>query len=381
MLSWICSSLLVTGGLFALFVGGEALVSSGCNLARRFGIAPAVIGLTVVAFATSAPEIAVGVVAALEGKADLVLGNVVGSNMFNVLMAVGVAAVFTPLVLDTHYAVKQSLVVLLATILVILLTCLGQGLGPTDGLVLVAVLAVILTWLVRQSRRRSSTDDLLEVTEAEAVSTPLVVVGVTACVLGSLLQHHDLSEVWTVSLWALISAAGLGGCWALSRQPQRLSGRFQLFVMAVAGATLVLGSEILVEGAVQLGRNFSISEAIIGLTIVAVGTSAPELATSLAAARRGEHDLIVGNALGSNLFNLLAVLGLSALAWPLDLESSWKSWSTLHLPLSLAPLVLLVPLARTGRRLGRVEGLVLVVCWFAYIASLSHLDPSAVAMP
>ena len=153
------------------------------------------------------------------------------------------------------------------------------------------------------------------------------------------------------------------------------------FVMAVAGATLVLGSEILVEGAVQLGRNFSISEAIIGLTIVAIGTSAPELATSLAAARRGEHDLIVGNALGSNLFNLLAVLGLSALAWPLDLESSWKSWSTLHLPLSLAPLVLLVPLARTGRRLGRIEGLVLVVCWFAYIASLGHLDPSAAAMP
>lgn len=254
-------------GIVILVAGAEILVRGASRLAAALGISPLVIGLTVVAFGTSSPELAVSVQSALSGETSLAVGNVVGSNIFNVLFILGLAAAVTPLVV-AQQLVRLDVPLVIASSFALLLLAQDGGLGRVDGALLFAGVVAYTVFLVRQSRRE------------------------TAAVRAEYEQEFGERAAGAVS-WLRDAALILGG-----------------LVM------LVLGSRWLVGGAVEIATALGVSELVIGLTIVAAGTSLPEVATSVLASMRGERDIAVGNVVGSNLFNLLAVLGLSSLVAP-----------------------------------------------------------------
>lgn len=299
-----------------MLVGGaEALVRGASGLATRLGISPLVVGLTVVAFGTSAPELAVTLVAAIKGTGDLAFGNVVGSNLFNGLAILGLSALVAPLVVDRKL-VRFDVPAMIAASVAVGLMALDGGIGRLDGAVLLAGLVAYIAVSVRKERRRMQVED----------------------------RAGDHPKV-----------AGGGG---------RL--RIAWLVVGVVGGLglLVLGSHLLVTGAVQVARAFGVSERVIGLTLVAAGTSLPELATSVVASVRGERDIAVGNIVGSNLFNLLCVLAFSATILPLPVAAD-----ALHLdvPVMVGAAVLCFPIFRRGRFISRPEGATLLVIFATYM--------------
>jgi len=252
-------------GLALLGFGAELLVRGASRLAAAFGISPIVIGLTVVAFGTSAPELAVSLKAAFAGQADLAMGNVIGSNILNVLLILGASAVIVPLVVHAQL-IRLDVPLLIGVSVLVLLMGLDGRIGRLDGLLLFAGALAYTGFLVRQSRRENAAVQAEYAAEyaAKRVASPLVN--------------------------GLLVLAGL--------------------------VLLVGGSRLLVTAALAFARAMGVSELIVGLTIVAAGTSLPEIATSILAAARGERDIAVGNVVGSNLFNILIVLGLTALVSP-----------------------------------------------------------------
>ncbi len=254
-------------GLVVLVGGGEVLLRGATRLASMLRISPLVIGLTVVAFGTSAPELAVSVQAALSGQADLSVGNVVGSNLFNILFILGLSAVIAPLVVSIQLIRWDVPLMILSAALMLLLSWDGR-LGRVDGMMLFGSLVAYVVWTVRQSRRET------RLTEAQ-------------------LPHEERA-----------SAAG----WK--------SVLTQLALVAVGLVLLSVGSRWLVSGSVVIATALGVSQLIIGLTIVAVGTSLPEVMTSVLAVLHGQRDIAVGNVVGSNIFNVLCVLGLSSLVSP-----------------------------------------------------------------
>lgn len=257
---------MVVGGLVVLVGGAEVLIRSASRLAVTFGISPLVVGLTVVAFGTSAPEMAVGVQSALDGQTDLALGNVTGSNMFNTLAVLGVASVVGALVVRQKL-VRREMPVLILVSVVVLVMALNGGIGRLEGLLLFAGAVVYTVWAIRVERNEPPEVQAEYVDEFVTRAAP---------------RH------WSID-------AG---------------------VVVVGLALLVLGARWLVAGASEIALSLGMSELLVGVTIVAIGTSLPELATSVVAAVRGERDIAVGNVVGSNLFNLLVVLGLSAVVSP-----------------------------------------------------------------
>ncbi|MEZ5235532.1 MAG: calcium/sodium antiporter [Acidimicrobiales bacterium] len=299
--------LAVAAGLVLLVGGAELLVRGAAALAARAGVDPVIIGLTVVAFGTSAPELAVSLASAAGGDEEVALGNVVGSNIANILLILGVSALIGTLVVAQRIVRLDVPIVLGVTVAVVLMS-LDGGIGRIDGFLLVAGVLTYTGWLVRDARRESaavraeygtSMDEL----EGAAVDKPLAVqLGMT-----------------------------IGGL-----------------------VVLVVGAQLLVGGAVSIAGSLGVSDLVIGLTVVAVGTSLPELATSVTAARRGERDLAVGNVIGSNLFNLLAVLGAAALAGgPLDVG---RTAMRVDLPVMLVVTFVLVPVFWNGFTVTRLEG-------------------------
>ena len=256
-------------GLVLLVFGAHWLVKGAASLAASLGISPLVIGLTIVAFGTSAPEMAVSVGAAFAGEADLALGNVVGSNIFNVLLILGISALVTPLVVNQQLVRLDVPLMIVASILVLLFGMDGN-VGRTEGAVLFAGILAYTVFLIFQSRKENNA-------------------AVRAEYEGEYADKDTDGSIHYVRDGALIL--------------------FGLFL-------LVLGSQWLVESAITIAQYFGVSELIIGLTIVAAGTSLPELATSVIASIRGERDIAVGNVVGSNIFNLLSVLGLSSIVAP-----------------------------------------------------------------
>jgi len=311
-------------GLAALVAGAESLVRGASRLALSFGLSPLVVGLTVVAFGTSAPEMAVSVGSALKGQADIAVGNVVGSNIFNVLFILGVSALIAPLVVNAQVVRQEVPIMIGASVLMLVFAASGK-IGPFEGSVLLALLAAYTVFLVVQARRQSSE------TAAE--------------------YEGEL-------------AAGSG---LLDRLAARLPGQV---VLIVAGLVLlVLGSQWLVAAAIHFARALGVSELVIGLTIVAAGTSMPEVATSLTAALRGERDIAVGNVVGSNTFNLLGCLGLTALVAPDGLPVA-PSIYTFDAWVMLAVAVACLPVFLTGRTIERWEGAVFLGYYVAYAAYL-----------
>jgi len=307
----------IVGALIAgaalLVLGAELLVRGGTVLARRLGVGPLAIGLTVVAFGTSAPECVVSVRAALGDRGDIAIGNVVGSNIANVLLILALSALVRPLRIQAK-VIRIDVPILIAVSLAAAPVLLAGRIGRLAGLLLLGGVAAY-TWLsfVLARRERDATIDA----EYEA------------------------------GLAAWPRSAGSGS-------------------LAVASGIAILagGAELFVGGAVKAAATLGVSEAVIGLTVVAVGTSLPELVTSIVAAAKDESDLAVGNVVGSNIFNLLAILGASSVARPLRTESIVAA----DYFVMLAAAMILFPLVRSGQRLSRAEAVLLLLGYAAYTA-------------
>ena len=316
--------LLFVAGLVALIAGAEALVRGASKLALAFGISPLVVGLTIVAFGTSSPELAVSVGAALDGRTELALGNVVGSNIFNVLLILGLSAVITPLVVNVQLIRQEVPIMIGASLLLLVLALDGRIAGP-DGALLAGSMVAYTVFLIVQSRRAG----------AAAAADDYV---------------------------AEYRPAAAGG-WD-SRLP------VQLLLIAGGLGLLVLGSNALVTSATVFARALGVSDVVIGLTIVAAGTSLPEVAASVMAAFKGERDIAVGNVVGSNTFNILGCLGISSLVAGGGGVPVPAAVLGFDLWVMIAAALACLPVFMTGREIARWEGAVFLAYYVAYVAYL-----------
>lgn len=298
--------------LLLLFAGAEGLVKGSSSLALRSGLSSLVVGLTIVAFGTSSPEMVVSLKTALSQQGDIAVGNVVGSNSFNIGIILGLTALLCPIPVNRQI-IKIDAPIALGVALLLPLLLSNHILGRVEGIFLLAAV-VGYTWLSATLGRKGGAAD------QDVMSAPPV-------------SRH----------WSIDIAFILGGI-----------------------AVLVLGSRILVEHAVSLAKGMGVSEAAIGLTIIAAGTSMPELATSLVAALRKEPDIAIGNVVGSNIFNILAILGVASTVSPLQAPGI----TALDFGVMIAFTVLLIPLLYTGRILHRLEGVLLLGLYGLYLVKL-----------
>jgi len=308
-MTWI----LLVVGLVLLVIGADLLVKGAARLAGSFGIPALVIGLTVVAFGTSAPELAVSVKAAYAGQAELAIANVVGSNIFNVLFILGIAAMISPLIISRQLIRQDVPIMVLVSLAALLMTLDGQ-ISRLEAAVLFVGLLGYTWFLFRQGKAKGADTADAEVEAMLKSTTP----------------------AW------------------------------QNILLVVGGLILlVLGARWLVESAIEIARAWGVNEAVIGLTIVAAGTSLPEVVTSIVATIRGERDIAVGNVVGSNIFNILCVLGLSGLVSPLPLLAG-DQMAQIDIPVMLGVALLCVPLFFIGSVLNRIEGLLFLLLYVAY---------------
>ncbi len=309
MSALIFDILLLVGGIGVLYFGAEWLVRGSARLAASLGVSPIVVGLTVVSFGTSAPELVVATMAALGGKPDLAVGNVMGSNLANIGLILGLTAVVRPLDVATRVVRREVPIMLLVTALIYPLAWDG-GLSRVDGFIFLGVLVAYLLFVFR-----TVDEEVPEILD----------------------EYQEFME-------------------AADKLERNVDWRDLGLVLAGSGG-LVLGGRAIVEGALAVASSLNISEVVIGLTVVAVGTSLPELATALVAAMRREADLAVGNVIGSNIFNVAAILGTASVLAPLDFSPTVL---TRELPAVLILSVLVFPLLRTEWRIQRWEGALLL---------------------
>jgi cation:H+ antiporter len=310
---------MVVVGLALLAGGGEGLVRAATTIAELAGVTPAVIGLTVVAMGTSLPELMVSVMSGMRGEADIAVGNVVGSNIFNVAAALGITAIVAPLPVHGAAVKLEWPFMLVASIAVFLLARDG-GIDRVEAVGLLVSLALFTLYMIHLARHEVST------AEASTIAAEV--------------ESRDIDA-------------------------RRVFVPF--VVLAVAIGALMLGGRLLVDGAVTIARLSGLSERVIALTIVAGGTGAPELATSLMAALRGRTDVAIANMIGSNIFNLLGILGLAALIAPLAVAPAIVRTDMLWM---IGVAVLLLPVIRSGLRVSRAEGVVLLAAYGVYLVTL-----------
>jgi cation:H+ antiporter len=314
-------------GLVLLVIGAELLVRGSVTLARRIGVSSLLIGLTLVGFGTSTPELVASVTGALRGSPGIAVGNVVGSNICNVLLILGVSALIYPLATTRRAFKRDGPVLLGASVLLLVIGWYGWLSRPV-GAIAVALLAAYIVYTYRTEKVHPNASGALHSAEAEQVPAS------------------------TMS-WPLATLMALGGI-----------------------GVLVFGATLLVDGAIQVARDYGISETIIGLTVVALGTSLPELATSAVAAFRREADVAIGNVVGSNIYNILGILGVTALVQPIPMPAEIMA---VDIWVMLAAAVVLVVFALSGLRINRWEGGLLLAGYVAYIAFLANLAQAAPA--
>jgi len=315
-------------GIGLLILGADLLVRGASRIALGLGVSPLVVGLTVVAFGTSAPESAVSVKAALAGQADIAYGNVVGSNVFNVLVILGLSALVAPLLVDRQL-LRRDVPIMIGSALLLPALAYDGRIGRLDGALLFAGIVAYTAWSVLQSRREAAARRAAGGDEAPGPTGPAAV---------------NLLLV-------------LGGL-----------------------AMLVLGARWLVEGAVAIARSFGVSELVIGLTIVAAGTSLPEVATSVLASIRGQREIAVGNVVGSNVFNVLCVLGLAGLVAPAGVPVAAQALS-FDTPVMIAVAVACLPIFFTGHVIARWEGALFLFFYAAYASFLVMKATASPALP
>lgn len=308
-------------GLALLVVGAEFLVRGSSRAAAAMGISPLIVGLTVVAFGTSAPELAVSVQSALKGNADIAVGNVVGSNIFNVLLILGISAAIVPLTV-TRQLIRLDVPIMIVASGVAWLMAANGVISRWEGMLLFAGIVCYTAFLIRTARRESQAgkEEFSEEFGAKAPAS---------------------AKFWVTCV--VLTLGGLG--------------------------MLILGSDWLVSGAVSIAKSLGVSDLVIGLTIVAGGTSAPELVTSIVAASKGERDIAVGNIVGSNIFNILCVLGISSTIVPGGIQ---VGASAIHFdfPIMLGVALACFPIFFTGNIVSRKEGLLFVFFYVAYTVYL-----------
>lgn len=303
-------------GLLFLIWGADRFVHGAAATARNLGVAPLLIGLTVVAFATSAPEILVSIVAATRGETDLAVGNAIGSNIANIGLVLGAVALFRPIEM-TSATLRREMPALLAVTLLTVSLFLDSYLSRVDGLVLMTGLLIVMVWLARLGFRSSATDPITAEYEAEI--------------------------------------------------PRHVSMRTGILWFLVGLVTLLIGANLLVDGAIQIARTLGVTELVIGIVLVALATSLPELAVSLVSAFKGEYGLALGNLVGSNIFNSLAVIGAAAIIAPAPLPPSVLS---LHIFVLVAFTLVLFAMTYDYDGKGyisRLEGAALLAAYVAYI--------------
>jgi cation:H+ antiporter len=306
---------------FVFLVGGaELLVRGSVRLASAVGISPLVVGLTVVALGTSAPELAVGIQSARAKQPDLTLGNVVGSNISNVLLILGIAAIITPLVVHQKL-IRLDVPIMIGSAILMLILASDGTISRIDGFALVTLLIMYMTWSVRASRK-----------ETKAIK-------------------DEYAEAYGES----------------ETQPMHPGLALGFVIMGLV--VLVVGAGWLVDGAVVLAKALGVDELLIGLTVVAVGTSLPEVATSVVASLRGERDIAVGNVVGSNIFNVFGVLGASAALSPQGISVA-PAALRFDIPVMIAACVACLPIFFRGNQIARWEGALLLLHYVAYVVYL-----------
>ncbi len=324
--------ILLIAGLFLLAAGAEALVRGAARLAAFMGISPLVIGLTIVSFATSAPEMAVSVLSAISGQADIAVGNIVGSNILNVLLILGLSAAIAPLVVSRKL-IRMDVPIMIGVSFLMLIFAYDEKISRAEGCILFSGIIAYTLFSIHQSKTEKSyrerqnsrkSDGDME-TENRKIVTNLVLI--------------------------------LGGL-----------------------TSLVLGSQWLVRGASSIAKAVGVSELVIGLTVVAAGTSLPEVATSLVASIRGERDIAVGNVVGSNIFNILAALGLTGIAAPNGIAVS-EAALRFDIPVMIAVAISCLPIFFLGYNISRWEGLLFLAYYVAYTAYLVLKSTQHAALP
>ncbi len=312
--------LLVLIGLVGLFVGGDWLVTGASRLARSMGVSSLIVGLTVVAFGTSSPELLVSVQAAMDGSSDISVGNVVGSNISNIGLILGATALVFPVTVRATLLRREIPLMIVITLIVTAMAFIGQDIGRVDGVILLIMLVAfngLMYWLTRQEHE---TGNLSEVESAiDSKTEPII--------------PNERRKVEVVRL-------------------------------LIGLAVLVVGARLTVDGAVAIARELEISELAIGITLVAIGTSLPELATSIVAALRKQNDIAIGNIVGSNIFNLLLILGATAVIRPITVTQRVLEFDLLVM---LAFSFALIPLTWTAGKVSRIEAILLLVAYVSFV--------------
>jgi cation:H+ antiporter len=311
----LIDSIEVVGGLVLLIWGADRFVLGAGAGARNLGVSPLLIGLTVVAFATSAPEILVSVVAATRGEPDLAFGNAIGSNIVNIGLVLGLVAAIKPIELRSA-TLRREMPALLAVTLLTVSLFLDTFISRVDGIVMLTGLVIVMIWLAKLGMRSAANDPIIAEFEAEI--------------------------------------------------PTEVSMKLATFWFVVGLGTLLIGAELLVDGSISVARALGVSDIVIGVTLVALGTSLPELAVSMVSAFKEEHGLAIGNIVGSNIFNLLAVIGVAAVIDPTRVDQSVLS---LHIFVMVAFTLVLFAMTYDydGKsELSRVEGIALFSAFVAY---------------
>ncbi|MBE2269676.1 MAG: calcium/sodium antiporter [Anaerolinea sp.] len=307
--------LLFTAGLIGLLIGGNQLIKGAARLASAFGISPLIIGLTVVALGTSAPELLVALNAASSGASDLAMGNVVGSNIANIGLILAISALIFPMMLDWRIF-RREIPLMIGFSVLVLILCLDGEIGRLDGLLLVGSFIIFTSIIYRQAQKERK-EIQPELDEFE--------------------RQEDLID---------------------KTHPLREAGRTTIGLVI-----LVISSQILVDAAVNIARGIGVSELIIGVTMVAVGTSLPELVACVIASTRRENDIVIGNVIGSNVSNLLIILGVVALIQPIPVDPSLLGF---ELPVMIGFAALMLPLA-LRRQMGRGMAVVYLAAYSAFI--------------
>lgn len=316
--------LILIGGLVLLVAGAEFLVNGASKVAGILGISPLIIGLTVVAFGTSAPEMSVSAISGFSGQADIAVGNVVGSNIFNVLFILGISSVVTPLVVSQQI-IRSDVPIVIGVSILLLVFGLDGKISRVDGIILFVGILTYTLSLIYQSRRQIKSNQSNQNQEANEFD-----------------REYTLQESRSPLLWLKNIALIIGGL-----------------------VLLVVGSQLLVNSATTIAKALGVSDLLIGLTIVAIGTSLPELATSITASIKGERDIAVGNVLGSNIFNILAVLGLAGIISPDGLVVS-NAAIRFDIPIAIAVAFACLPIFASGNRIDRWEGFLFTFYYIAY---------------
>jgi cation:H+ antiporter len=314
------------GGLVVILLGAEILVRSATSVAAMLGISPIVIGLTIVSVGTSAPELAVGITAAAEGNGALAVGNIAGTNIVNILLILGLSAAIRALPIRMQ-SLKLDVPVMIGSAVALIIMSLDGVLTPTEGALLLLAAVLYTALIVRESRRESSA-----------------------------MKREFRQE--------------FGPPTAAGRTRLRFASATALLVGGMA--LTVLGADLLVAGAVNIARSYGVSDAFIGLTIVAIGTSAPELATTLIGTLRNDRDVAIGNLIGSSVYNVLVILGITMLAAPGGIEVE-RDVLFIDLPLAAVVAAVCLPVFRTGKQVSRVEGALFVAAYVAYLVVLLTL--------